>query len=160
MTAKPCLCSTSCIATFLLRVTFGLGTIFIGIAHYLTFSVFKEMTSAGLGPISFLGTAWAFILPALLILGGALLFVGVCPNIATRLIGIGFGSIVAGMLLKSVLSNAPLGDTLPASTSALIWLVVFFLLAQRDWSMCARTPENEEVRKPVPMPTHHHPLEL
>ncbi len=112
-------------AKIVLRVSFGLSLLFVGIVHYMTFTVFSAMVSDGLGVLSILGTIWAFILPALMILGGALFAIGMFMEYASWAAGIALGSIAAGMLIKPVLSATPLPDVMPAAVNALVWLLVY-----------------------------------
>ena len=53
-----------------LRWSFSLSLVFVGLAHYMQFESFKAMVSGGLGPIGVLGLLWAYVLPALMIIGG------------------------------------------------------------------------------------------
>ncbi len=118
------------IAVFLLRISFGLSLLFVGLSHYMTFEAFKGMTSDGLGALELLGTTWAFILPALMIVGGALFTVGKYMEIAVWTAGLALASIPVGMLLKPVLSGVGLPDVMPAAVNAFIWLIVFFLVVK------------------------------
>ncbi len=114
-----------------LRITFGFSLLLIGVSHYQGIGDFAEMTASGLGPLSFLGAVWAYILPLLMIVGGALFVLKKKPEISTWCITIALGSIAIGMLLKPVLSNDPstLGQAMSMSQSAFLWFV-FFVVAK------------------------------
>ena len=112
-------------AALALRVSFGLSLLLVGVAHYMTLDMFSGMVADGLGPLTFLGQIWAYVLPALQIVGGALFAVGMYYEIASWTAGIALGSIPVGMLLKPVLSGVALPDMMPAAINAFIWLLVF-----------------------------------
>ena len=113
-----------------LRVSFGLSLLFVGIAHYMTIEGFSGMTADGLGALSGLGMLWSYILPGLMIVGGALTAIGMYPVYAAWTSGVALGSIPAGMLAKSVLSGAALPDVMPMANNALIWLIVYVLVVK------------------------------
>mgnify|MGYP006865008812 CR=1 FL=1 len=117
-------------AKLVLRVSFGLSLLLVGISHYMNLEMFMAMTSDGLGPLEFLGTVWAYILPALQIVGGALFAVGMYYEIAAWSSGVALGSIPVGMLLKPVLSSVALPDMMPAAINAFIWLLVYVLVVK------------------------------
>ncbi|MDD5751428.1 MAG: hypothetical protein PHS73_02815 [Candidatus Peribacteraceae bacterium] len=124
-----------CIAALVLRVSFGLSLLFVGLVHYMNLTAFRGMVSEDLGALSMFGTLWAYILPALMIVGGALFVIGMFPQVAAWAAGVALGSIPAGMLLKSVLSGVSLANTMPAAVNAFIWLFVFFCTV-RFWGCC------------------------
>lgn len=83
------------------------------------------MASDGLGPLEFIGTIWSYILPALMIVGGALFAIGMYYEVAAWAAGVALGSIPVGMLLKPVLSGVALPDMMPAAINAFVWLLVY-----------------------------------
>lgn len=113
-----------------LRVSFGLSLLLVGVAHYMTLDMFGGMVAEGLGPLSFLGNIWAYVLPALQIVGGALFAVGMYYEIAAWTSGIALGSIPVGMLLKPVLTGVALPDMMPAAINAFIWLLVYVMVVK------------------------------
>ena len=113
-----------------LRLSFGLSLLFVGIVHYMTLDMFMGMASDGLGPLTFLGTIWAYVLPALMIVGGALFAVSMYDNVAAWASGVALGSIPVGMLLKSVLGGAPLPDMMPAAINGFIWILVYVVVVK------------------------------
>ena len=125
--AMHCSCprEPKAILAMVLRVSFGLSILFIGIAHYRTLPLFVTMVSDGLGSLSALGTLWAYILPALLIVGGGLLAINMYHEIAVWCGAIALGSIPAGVFLKPLLSEFALLDAMPAAMNAFIWILVF-----------------------------------
>lgn len=126
----PAWCPTTpkCIVALCLRVSFGLSLLFVGVAHYLTISAFRGMVSDDLGVISMLGALWAYILPALMIVGGALLIADKRRDIEAWATGVALGSIPAGMLLKSVIGGLSLADTMPAAINAFVWIITYLLV--------------------------------
>ena len=106
-------------------VSFGLSLLLVGIAHYMSLSDFMGMVSGGLGALTILGTIWAYVLPALMIVGGALYVVGMRPDIAAWTAGVALGSIPVGMLLKTVLGGVALGEMMPHAINAFIWLIIY-----------------------------------
>ena len=119
-----------CSAKLALRVSFGGSLLLVGIAHYMTLEMFSGMVADGLGPLTFLGTIWAYVLPALQIVGGALFVVGMYYGVAAWTAGLALGSIPVGMLLKPVLSGVALPDMMPAAINAFIWLLVYVMVVK------------------------------
>jgi hypothetical protein len=111
----------------LLGIAFGLAVALVGLSHYLQFQGFSASVVAGLGPLSDLGTIWAYLLPGLFIVGGALLVAGTNLHIAAWALGIGLGSIVVGMPLKSVVGGVELSSVISTMHSTFIWLIVYAL---------------------------------
>ena len=109
----------------LLRWSFSLSLIFVGLTHYMQIDSFQVMVADGLGPFAPLGTLWAYTMPGLFILGGLLLLIGQYMNVGTWAVGIALGSIPVGMLLKPIMSGVGLSDAMPPAVQALIWLIVF-----------------------------------
>lgn len=118
------------IAGFLVRISFGLSLLFVGLAHYMTLAGFKGMVADGLGPLEPLGVLWALIMPALMIFGGALLVIDMYKEFAAWSAGLALASIPAGMLAKPVLSGASLADMMPAALNAMIWLILFLFVVK------------------------------
>ena len=104
----------------------------------MTVGMFKGMVAEGLGPLSSLGTLWAFILPILQIVGGGLVAIGMYMEIGAWAAGIALGSIPVGMLAKPILSGGQvgLGDAMPAAMNALLWLFLLVFIAK--WSCCCK----------------------
>lgn len=115
-------------AAAIARVSFGLALVCIGLIHYMQFRSFSLVVRDGLGPLDMLGVIWAFILPALYIIGGGLFALNIGTNIAIWLIGIGLGSIAPGMLLKSVLTSIDMTDMMAAANNSFIWMGIFLLI--------------------------------
>ncbi|OGJ66971.1 hypothetical protein A3B61_02995 [Candidatus Peribacteria bacterium RIFCSPLOWO2_01_FULL_53_10] len=88
------------------------------------------MVSDGLGAVSLLGSLWAYIMPALMIIGGALLVADKRRDIEAWATGLALGSIPAGMLLKSVIGGLSLADTMPAAINAFVWILVYGLVVK------------------------------
>jgi len=126
-----------CIASCIVRVSFGLSLLCVGLIHYMTFTAFKGMVSEDLAALSMLGTLWAYILPALMIVGGALFVIGMFMDVAAWAAGLALASIPAGMLLKSVLSGVSIATTMPAAVNAFIWLLVYLVVVKSCASCCA-----------------------
>lgn len=133
------------IVVMLIRITFGWSLVFVGISHYQAMPDFAVVVASGLGPISFLGTIWAYILPALMIVGGALFVLKQQLPIATWTTGVALASIPAGMLLKPVLSGQPaaLGDVMASAINAFIWLLVLVVIVLFDSCCCDKGKERK-----------------
>ena len=99
---------------------------FSGISEYRDFAPFVANMTDGLGFLSFLGTIWAYILPALLVFGGGLLAVGRYSSVVAWTGGVALASVPVGLLLKTVVTGLPLPDMLNTATPALVWLVIFY----------------------------------
>ncbi len=120
----------------IVRVSFGLSLLLVGISHYMTFDMFMGMTTDGLGALTVLGTLWSYVLPALMIVGGALFTIGMFTEVAAWTAGIALGSIPVGMLLKPVLGAVPLPDMMPAAINAFIWLLVYVFVVKFSCCCC------------------------
>lgn len=119
-----------CIVGTVARISLGLSLLFVGLVHYMSFTAFSAMVSEDLAALSLLGTLWAYILPALMIIGGSLLVLGMFTEVALWSSSIALGSIPAGMLLKSVTSGLPLSETMPPAINALIWLIALIVITK------------------------------
>lgn len=134
-----------------MRISLGLSLVFIGFTHYSS-SDFVMQAGSGLGALEPIGIAWGYILPGLMILGGALLTFQIFPMVAAYASGIALASIPAGLLLKSAMGTLPLESAMPAALNALIWFIVLFLSMQR--CCCARPVMSApSIVPPKPRPT-------
>lgn len=117
----------------LLRWSFGLCLLFVGVSHYMTFDSFSLMVSDGFEPIPvfmFLSQIWAFVLPALMIVGGGLLIAGVLMQWGVLASALALMSIGPGMLLKSVVTGFALEEMMPLVTNTFIWIIVLMLVVK------------------------------
>lgn len=114
------------VASWLLRLGFGLSLLFVGIDHYQEIQGFAPMVAQGLGPLEPLGLLWGYIFPGLMVVGGALFVIGTNLDIATWTAGIALASIPAGLALKALLGGVALPDVMPGAINAFIWLLVYF----------------------------------
>lgn len=133
-----CSCGTSTpkgIARLLVRIAFGLSLIFLGVSHYQD-PQFAEAVGRGLGSLEMLGMAWGYILPALYIVGGVLLTLGLFMNVAAWVSGIALVSVPAGLLLKSVFGIS-LNDTMPLVLNGWLWVIVFMYAVRGGACVCA-----------------------
>jgi len=126
----------TCIVGAVARVSLGLSLLFVGLVHYMSFESFTGMVSEDLGALTMLGVLWAYVLPALMIIGGALLVLAMFMDIALWASSIAIGSISAGMLLKSVLSGLPLSQTMQPAINALIWLIALMICTKLSHCCC------------------------
>ena len=111
---------------FSLRVAFGVSLALFGIAHYLDVQGFAGMTAGGFtGVLASLATLWAYVLPLLMIVGGALVVVGYRPDIAAWCAGVALASIAIGMSLKMTLGAADAATAGGAIQSVMLWLLVY-----------------------------------
>lgn len=130
-----CVVTPKQISRKVIRVSFGLSILFVGIAHYRTINDFAAFVGEGLGPLTVLGKGFGYVLPALMIAGGALFVIGKYPKLATWLTGIALGVLPAGILLKSAISSTvTLGDTMPGAVNAFTWIIIFMLVCKGKWS--------------------------
>lgn len=132
-----CSCGTSSpkgIARLLVRIAFGLSLIFLGISHYQD-PEFAEAVGRGLGALEPLGMVWGYVLPALYIVGGVLLTLGLFMNVAAWTAGVALVSVPAGLLLKSVF-GINLNDTMPLALNGWIWVIVFMYAVKGTMCEC------------------------
>ena len=118
------------IAAMLLRISFGLGIMLIGIEHYQEFAAFSTMVTSDLGVLTLAGKLWAILFPAFLIIGGALFVWNRYCNAGAWFAGLALGSIPVGMLLKAVVGGLELGIAMQAAMNALLWLIVYWLVVK------------------------------
>lgn len=127
-----CQCSTlSCS----LRIATGVSIAIVGLVHYLQMTTFAGMVAKDLGTLTALGTAWAYILPALQIVGGLWFAFDKKNVVPALLLGVAFGSIAIGMVAKSVLSGTDLAG-MGASQNALLWLLFVYAATMMDSKKC------------------------
>ena len=117
-------------AAMCLRVSFGVSLLLVGVVPFMTIDAFQGMTTSGLGALEPLGALWAYILPALMIVGGALMALNMYPEVGVWASGIALASIPVGMLLKPVLSGVELPSVMPAAINAFLWLIVYVLVVK------------------------------
>ena len=125
-----CPSSPKGVAKLLVRVAFGVSLALIGLNHYMTLDAFVGMTASGLGPLTGLGTLWAYILPALEIVGGVLLAAKYRADIGAWAAGVALASIVIGLLLKTVVGGVALTDVMPTVNTTFIWIITYFFVAK------------------------------
>lgn len=136
-------CDPKSIACAIVRLTFGASVALIGLAHYATVQEFSGFVAMGLGPLTPLGLLWGYIFPGLLVLGGILLVTGLCLSGAAWLLGIAFGSVIVGMLLKPLFGGIPLTEVMPATINAYIYLFAY-VLAVKSAGCCATSPPRSD----------------
>ena len=138
-------CTQVCGLSCALRVAAGVSVALVGLVHYMEISAFAGFVSGGLGALAPLGKLWAYILPALQIVGG-LWFAFYKKNPTPGLLlGIAFASTAIGVLLKPVLSDTPLAGpdgVMGAAQNAMLWLV--FVLIAAMCSKCAGSCDMEK----------------
>lgn len=124
------------ISRSVVRVGFGLALLFAGISHYRDASGFAMSVGNGLGPdwLVGIGTVWGYILPALMIVGGLSLALGLFTKTGVYAAGIALASIPAGLMLKSAVSGISLGDTMPPAMNAFVWILIFLVAAKATGS--------------------------
>ena len=124
-----CPSSPKGVAKLLVRVAFGVSLALIGLNHYMNLDAFSGMTASGLGPLTGLGTLWAYVLPALEIVGGVLLAAKYRADIGAWAAGVALASIVIGLLLKPVFGT-PIGDVMPMVNNTFIWILTYFFVVK------------------------------
>ncbi len=124
--SSQCCCPKS-VAFGLLRVSFGLSLLFIGIAHIRDAVRYADMVSAGLQwPwLTSLGSMWGYVLPVLLIVGGFCIALGIFATIGTWAAGLALASIPAGLMLKAALGTAGLDIAMPGTINAFLWILLY-----------------------------------
>lgn len=143
-------CALKRLAATIIRVSFGFTILLVGMAWYIQFDSFSIQVVDGLGPLSFFGAIWAYLLPGLMIFGGALFVSGILKDIAVWVTGVAIGSIPPGMVLKTVLSDISLDDNLPWAFNMCLWLMMFYIAAKSlsaDSCNTAAAPEKAEKPK-------------
>lgn len=128
-----CCCPTSpkCIAKCLFKIGFGGSLALVGVAHFKDMQGFSDMVAGGFtGVLANLAGLWAYILPLLMIVGGALLVVGYRLDIAAWAAGVALVSIALGMALKAILGTLPLGEVMPAVQNALLWSLLYLFVVK------------------------------
>lgn len=110
------------------RLAFGLSLVLMGLAHYMTIEGYKGLVSSNLGQLEPLGVLWAYILPALLIIGGVCMLLKKYCDIGAWSISLALGSIPVGLLLKAVLGGVSTADLMPMVNSSLIWILVYLII--------------------------------
>lgn len=119
--------NTSWVINFIIRLSLGSCMIMSGIAMYREFDPFEASVIDGMGFLTLHGMIWAYVLPALLIVGGALLIYGKGMFITAWIGGIALGSVPMGLLLKTILSGQPLPDILTALYPYFLWIILFWI---------------------------------
>lgn len=112
-----------------LRVGFGLALLLMGVAHYAQINTYVGFVSGDLGALEPLGKLWAYVLPALLIAGGASFILGLYTAYGSVCIAVALASIPAGLILKTVLSGKP--TDMQGVMSAFLWMLVFFPIMKK-----------------------------
>lgn len=126
--------SPKMVTKMLVRISFGLSLVLMGIIHMEQLSSFSDFVGQGLGPIEPLGKVWGYILPFLMIVGGALFAAGMFPIVAVWAAGLALCSIPAGLLLKSAITpTMTLDMTMPYAINAFIWILVMTKVSKGPW---------------------------
>jgi len=127
-----CICcptSSKCVSKGLLRIGFGATLALYGLEHYMHFQAFSGMTTAGFsGVLMSLAGLWAYVLPALMIVGGVLLVVPYRKDIAAWCAGVALASIAIGLSLKLVIGALAPELAMQVGMGvnfALLWLLIF-----------------------------------
>lgn len=127
-----CPTSPKCVSRCLLKIAFGGALALFGLAHYLDMQGFVAMVTGGFTGVLFaLAKLWAYILPALMIIGGALLIANYRLDVAAWCAGIALASIAIGMPLKAVLGTTGLTVEIgQAVNNALLWLLIYVFVVK------------------------------
>jgi hypothetical protein len=126
-------CGPKGAAKTLARVGFGLTLLFMGIADYLKMDSFMSLMSEGFtgGPLAFLGPVMAYLLPALMIIGGFLFTIGVFMTIGTWAAGLALVLFPVLMMLKAVVSpDIEPTSVMPFVVYGIAWIVLFKMVAK------------------------------
>ncbi|HLC75941.1 MAG TPA: hypothetical protein VJB82_02370 [Candidatus Peribacterales bacterium] len=125
-----CPTSPTCVVKLLLRISFGVSLALVGVAHYMSISVFASMVSQDLGFLTGLGTLWGYVLPALQIVGGVLIVANYRVDIGVWAAGVALASIAIGMLLKPILGGVDLSQVMSYTNDAFLWLLLYFFVVK------------------------------
>lgn len=118
--------SSDQVSSLFFRAPLGLSMVLIGVSAYRDFAPFVANVTDSIGFLSPLAYAWAFVLPALLIFGGALLTIGRYSWLTAILGGLALGSVPVGLILKNIFTGVPLPDMMAASYPIIVWLIAFY----------------------------------
>ena len=118
------------VAGFVLRFSFGLSLLFVGLKHLMTIDGFSVFVAQDLGALAPLGQIWAYVYCVLLIAGGVLFVLGMYKDAAAWAAGLALGSIPVGMLLKPILGGVDLSAVMPAVHNTWIWVLVYFFVVK------------------------------
>ena len=119
------------VAALLLRISFGVSLLFVGISHLTDIESFQLVVSDGLDMFGFLASVYAYIHPLLLIFGGGLFVSGRFPTLSALVAGIPLCVIPMGMLFKT-LFGLDLPDMMAAAINAWIWLIMYVIVIVLD----------------------------
>lgn len=138
----------------LIRISFGLSLMLIGVAHYRDPVGFVKFVSMGFESWSWLmslAVMWGYVLPLLLIVGGASMALGLCTTVGVWAAGLALGSIPVGLMLKMALGvSSP--DVMQGAMNAFLWIFIFHIAAKSIsccGSKCAMPAPTAKVAKPA-----------
>jgi uncharacterized membrane protein YphA (DoxX/SURF4 family) len=120
-------------AKVLTRIGFGLTLLLMGIAHYLKMDSFLSLMSEGyLGtPLEFLGPVLAYVIPALMIVGGFLYTIGCFRTVAAWAAGLALVIFPASMMLKAVVSpDIEPTSVMPFVVYGIAWLILYKMVSR------------------------------
>jgi hypothetical protein len=117
-------------ADILLRLSFGLSLLIVGVVHYMHLADFVTFVSDATSPLTYIAQGWAYILPGLMIVGGFLLAFNVYPQVGAWAAGLALCSIPVGMLLKSVIGGKDLGEMMNYAINTFIWILVYMTVVR------------------------------
>lgn len=133
----------SCYAHWFPRVAFGLILVAFGVNHYKDVSGFSAMSSGALSSVPALGMVagiLAYIVPALMIIGGALFAVRQLGNISKTCILASLSGIIAWASLAVLLGDGAAGGSfMPAIQNAAVLLILYWVVKKMSCcgSSCA-----------------------
>ena len=125
------------IAAAIVRVSFGLSLMFVGLAHFADIQSFSIVVGDGLEALWFLPTIWAYLQPALMVFGGALFVIDRFQALGTWAAGVALAVIPAGMLFKTIF-GLDLADMMAAAINAWIWLIIYLFVVKMCWGNCQK----------------------
>lgn len=132
------MCSSSChgpkgAASTLARIGFGVTLLLMGVAHYLKLDSFTSLMSEGLAttPLAFLAPVMAYVLPALMIIGGFLYTIGFFMTVGAWVTGIALAAFPILMILKAVVApDIEPTSVMPFVVYGIAWLVLFKMVTK------------------------------
>lgn len=124
--------SVACLTPWFPRVAFGLVMVAYGVNHYRFVDGFSGMSSGALAPVPFLATIaglLAYIVPALMIVGGALFAVKQLCSVSKICIVASLSGIIGWAALAVLIGSNEAGmNFMPAIQNASILLILYWVI--------------------------------
>ncbi len=124
---KKCPCGKT--APWLARIGFGLVLVGYGVNHYRFFGDFSDMAVGSVGSLGPVAGLLAYIVPALMIVGGVLFAVKLLPTIAKFCVLGSLGGIMGWGGVAVMLGGGTAGpDMMPFIVNAAVLLLAYYAI--------------------------------